>query len=324
MSLFKFSSCLSCLSCFNFFSKCFKSNNSQSKDQEFLLGNNNELSQHVSDAQFLVKLTPAPSNNSPHQSPNNDSPRNVSPTQLYTLVKEVYTPENESQKHNYTPLPEVSPVSSDSFELSPSIMPKISPELTPAIAIEISQSPPIRSLSRENLKTKGVFFTRPPEQKKGNESQITSNSSDVEIIDSELSLNTTQLIDYANLSAELSQDTTQSMFDPISSTSISVNKMSTSQILGSINKDSSIQHNEKVVNTPSPKPLSPPSPNPRNNVSSINHQKKGELSIPPPQGYFPGTQKPLTNRLTLVPISKEEEVAMRIKTNKKGEVTCSF
>lgn len=303
MSFFKFSSSLSCLSCFNFFSKCFKSNKSQSEDQVLLLGKDNELSPHILDAQFLVELTPALPNNSPEQSPNNDSPRNVSPTPPYTSVQ-AYTPD----------IFPVSSSSSYSFELSPSIMPQISPKFTPVIAIEISESPPLirRLPSGEDLITRRTIFTRPPVKNQVNESQITSNSSDVEIIDSELSLNTTKSIDDANLSTELSQNTTQSMFDPISPTSISDNKMSTSQILESRNFE----------NTPSPKPLSPPSPNPNNINLSIDYQRK--LSIPGSQKYFPGTENPLRERSSIVPISKEAQVARRIKTDEKGKVTCSF
>ena len=83
MSSFQFSSCLSCLSCFNFFSNCIKSNKSQYEDQNLLLGNDKELSQHGSaesktspynlDNQFTEELTPAPPNNSPEKFPNNES-----------------------------------------------------------------------------------------------------------------------------------------------------------------------------------------------------------------------------------------------------------
>jgi len=197
-------------------------------------------------------------------------------------------------------------------------------EFSPAIAIEISESPPLirRLLSGEYFITKGVFFTRPPDKIQVNESQITSNSSDVKILDSELSLNTTKSIDDAEQSTELSLDTTKSMFDPITPTSISYNKMSTSQILGSINDVSLIQNDENVKNTPSPKPLSPPSPNPNNINMSINCQRR--LSIPPPQDYFPGTENPLRKRSSIVPISKEVEVAKRIEMDENGKRTCRF
>jgi hypothetical protein len=165
MSSFKFNSCLSCLSCFNFFSKCFKPNRSEnSKELMPLLDNENngDSSQHGSDTKFRGELTPAPPpNNSPEQSFRNDSSRNASPTLLYTLV-EVYIPENESEKHNYTSHSEVSPVSSDSFELSPSIMPQISLEFSPG-AVEISQSPELR-FSRSHspeIDPKFIFITSP-------------------------------------------------------------------------------------------------------------------------------------------------------------------
>ena len=290
MSSSKFSSCLSCLSYFNFFSKCFKPNRSENSEELMpLLGNKNngDSSQNGSDTKFLVELTPAPPpKNSPEQSPKNDSSRNASPTPSYT-------PKNESEKHNYTSHSEVSPVSSDSFELSPSIMPQISKEFTPANAIEISQSPELRfSRSYSPEIDPRVIFTKSPSQ-----------------------------IFREKNSNELSQNQTQSMFDKI------VGCSNDKAIL----PDEAFQRRtiatlcSLLMKTPSK------SQDPRrlSTYRRISSQIQSGLLDPlerKPIGNSlrPGTESPLKNSATMVPTSKALEVAMRINRGMGGGAVCNF
>jgi hypothetical protein len=293
MSSFKFSSSLSCLSCFNFFSKCFKSNNSQSEDQVFLLGNNNKLSQHGSDTKFLVELTPAPPKNSPEQSPKNDSSRNASPTPSYTSVQ-AYTGK-ELLKDGSTIdaiFPELSSASSD-FALSPaSTMSSISQEFS-HVAVEISQSPELRfSRSYSPEIDPRVIFTKSPSQ-----------------------------IFREKNSNELSQNQTQSMFDKI------VGCSNDKAIL----PDEAFQRRtiatlcSLLMKTPSK------SQDPRrlSTYRRISSQIQSGLLDPlerKPIGNSlrPGTESPLKNSATMVPTSKALEVAMRINRGMGGGAVCNF